>query len=144
MTTTTAPQYDELKTLSRLKVSPRIAWPTVTLMVLSHGANILSWVMVLNGLWPAWVGLIINSIAGYVMFTPAHEAIHRCAARKPEHNDLVLAIAPFVAVPFGKGKMFRLMHMRHHRFANDPHKDPDHWMASSLWTMPLWGFWPFI
>ncbi|MDF1725629.1 MAG: fatty acid desaturase [Alcanivorax sp.] len=144
MTTTTAPQHDELKTLSRLKVSPRIAWPTVTLMVLSHGANILSWVMVLNGLWPAWVGLVINSIAGYVMFTPAHEAIHRCAARKPEHNDLVLAIATFVAVPFGKGKMFRLMHMRHHRFANDPQKDPDHWMASSLWTMPLWGFWPFL
>ena len=33
MTTTTAPQHDELKTLSRLKVSPRIAWPTVILMV---------------------------------------------------------------------------------------------------------------
>ena len=107
MTTTTSAENEALKALSRLKVSPKIAWPTVTLMVVSHLANILSWVMVLNGFWPAWVGLIITSIAGYVMFTPAHEAIHRAAAQKSEHNDLILSIATFVAVPFGKGKMFR-------------------------------------
>ncbi len=135
--TSTTTNSDALKTLARLKVSPKIAWPTVTLMILAHGANILSWVMVLNDLWPAWVGLIINSIGGYIMFTPAHEAIHRAAAQKSEHNDLILSIATFVAVPFGKGKMFRLLHMRHHRFANDPEKDPDHWMASSLWTRLL-------
>ena len=69
MTTTTSADNEALKTLSRLKVSPKIAWPTVTLMVASHLANILSWVMVLNGLWPAWVGLIVVSIAGYVMCT---------------------------------------------------------------------------
>ncbi len=142
MTTTT--EAEELKTLAQLKVSPKFAWPTITLMVLSHAANIASWVMVIGGYWPAWVGLVINSISGYVMFTPAHESIHRAAAQKSEHNDLILSIATFVAVPFGKGKLFRIMHMHHHRFANDPEKDPDHWMASSLWTMPLWGFWPFI
>ena len=144
MTNTTGTQQDDLKTLARLKLSPRIAWPTVAILVASHAVNILTWTMVLNDLWPAWVGLIITSITGYALFTPAHEAIHRCAAQKPEHNDLILSIATFLAVPFGKGTLFRLMHMRHHRFTNDPEKDPDHWMASSLWTMPLWGFWPFI
>ncbi len=144
MTTRTAAQHDEYNALARLKVSPRLAWPTLAIMVISHSVNIFSWVMVLNGHWPAWLGLILNSIAGYAMFTPAHEAIHRCAAQNHRHNDLILSIATFVTVPFGKGTLFRLMHMRHHRFANDPQKDPDHWMASSLWTMPLWGFWPFI
>jgi len=117
--TSTTTDSDALKTLARLKVSPKIAWPTVSLMIFAHGTNILSWVMVLNGIWPAWVGLIINSIGGYIMFTPAHEAIHRAAAQKSEHNDLILSIATFVAVPFGKGKMFRLLHMRHHRFAGN-------------------------
>lgn len=144
MTTTTAARHDEDNTLAKLKVSPRFAWPTLAIMVVSHSVTMLSWVMVLNGYWPAWLGLILNSITGYALFTPAHEAIHRCAAQKPRHNDLILSIATFMVVPFGKGNLFRLMHMRHHRFANDPQKDPDHWMASSLWTMPVWGFWPFI
>ncbi|MEQ3722674.1 fatty acid desaturase [Alcanivorax sp.] len=144
MTTTTNSDSEALKTLARLKVSPKIAWPTVALMVFAHGATILSWVMVLNNIWPAWVGLVVISITGYMLFTPAHESIHRAAAQKSEHNDLILSMATFTVVPFGKGKLFRLLHMRHHRFANDSEKDPDHWMASSLWTMPLWGFWPFI
>ena len=33
MTTTSTAQNDKLKALARLKVSPRIAWPTVILMV---------------------------------------------------------------------------------------------------------------
>ena len=47
MTTPTA--AEELKTLAKLKVSPKFAWPTIALMVLSHAANISSWIMVIGG-----------------------------------------------------------------------------------------------
>ncbi len=130
--------------LAQLKVSPKLAWPTLAILVAALAGVALTWFMVPMGIWPLWLGMLVNSIAGYALFTPAHEAIHRAAARKSEHNDFILAAATFVAVPFGKGKLFRLLHMRHHRFANDPENDPDHWMSSSLWTMPLWGLWPYF
>ncbi|EKF73795.1 fatty acid desaturase [Alcanivorax hongdengensis A-11-3] len=135
---------DKNHELGRLKVSPPVAWPTLMILVTALAAIALTWALTPTGIWPLWLGMLVNSIAGYALFTPAHEAIHRAAAQKPEHNDFILAAATFVAVPFGKGKLFRLLHMRHHRFANDPDNDPDHWMASSLWTMPLWGLWPYF
>ena len=135
---------DNNNELARLKVSPPLAWPTIAILIVSLISIALSWVLVMNDIWPLWLGMVINSIAGYALFTPAHEAIHRAAAQKSSTNDFLLSAATFVAVPFGKGKLFRLLHMRHHRFANDPENDPDHWMASSLWTMPLWGLWPYF
>ncbi|ERP93044.1 fatty acid desaturase [Alcanivorax sp. P2S70] len=135
---------DNNNELARLKVSPPLALPTIAILIVSLISIALSWVLVMNDIWPLWLGMVINSIAGYALFTPAHEAIHRAAAQKSSTNDFLLSAATFVAVPFGKGKLFRLLHMRHHRFANDPENDPDHWMASSLWTMPLWGLWPYF
>lgn len=129
--------------LPRLRLTPIIAWPTLLILLGGLAAIALSWTMVLIGAWPWWLGMVLNSIAGYTLFTPAHEAIHRCAARNPKLNDFILATATFVAVPFGKGTLFRLYHMRHHRFANEEN-DPDLGLASSLKTMPLWGIWPFL
>lgn len=134
---------DGLAELARLRVSPVLAWPTIAILVLSLAAIAASWYLVLNGLWPLWAGMLVNSIAGYALFTPAHEAIHRAAASRSGVNDFLLAAATFVAVPFGRGQLFRLLHMQHHRYTNEE-RDPDHWMASSLKTMPLWGLWPFI
>lgn len=143
MTASTQPAVDDLAELARLRVSPRLAWPTILILVGALAAVALGWVMVLTDSWPLWVGMLVNGIAGYALFTPAHEAIHRAAASSSRANDVILAAATFVAVPFGKGKLFRLLHMQHHRYTNEE-RDPDHWLASSLWTMPLWGIWPFI
>ena len=143
MTASTRSGTDDLTELARLRVSPRLAWPTVLILVGALAAVALGWVMVLTDSWPLWVGMLVNGIAGYALFTPAHEAIHRAAASSSRVNDFILAAATFVAVPFGKGKLFRLLHMQHHRYTNEE-RDPDHWLARSLWTMPLWGVWPFI
>lgn len=141
---TPAVELDEgLAELARLRVSPPLAWPTILILIGALATVALSWALVLLDAWPLWAGMLANAIAGYALFTPAHEAIHRAAANRPEVNDFILAAATFVAVPFGKGKLFRLLHMQHHRHTNEE-RDPDHWMASSLWTMPLWGLWPFI
>ncbi|MBA3981506.1 MAG: fatty acid desaturase [Alcanivorax sp.] len=129
--------------LARLRVTPLIAWPTLCILVASFALIALSWTLVILELWPMWLGMLVNTVAGYALFTPAHEAIHRCAARNGRLNDFILGAATFLALPFGKGKLFRLMHMRHHRFTNEE-RDPDLWMASSLKHMPLWGVWPFV
>lgn len=136
-------EQQEKQALATLRQSPTIAIPTLLLLIGSVSTIVLTWVFVLNDIWPLWLGVITNSVAGYVLFTPAHEAIHRAAASSPKMNDFLLAAATFVAVPFGRGKLFRLFHMQHHRFANEE-KDPDRWMASSLKTLPLWGLWPYL
>ncbi len=91
-------------TLAQLKVSPPLAWPTVLILVSAVATIALSWFLTMNHFWPLWLGVVANSVAGYALFTPAHEAIHRAAAQKPKTNDFLLAAATFVAVPFGKGK----------------------------------------
>ena len=145
MHTTPAPDADTegLAELARLRVSPPLAWPTVLILVVAFATVLASWALVLMDAWPLWAGMLANALAGYALFTPAHEAIHRAAAGSERANDFILAAATFFAVPFGKGKLFRLLHMRHHRYTNEE-RDPDHWMASSLKTLPLWGIWPFI
>ena len=142
MTTDTI-EAQQKQALAELRRSPTLAWPTLLILIGSLATIFGSWVLTMNELWPLWLGMLVNGIAGYALFTPAHEAIHRCAARSAKANDWILAAATFVAVPFGRGRLFRLLHMRHHRFANEEN-DPDHWMASSLWTMPLWGLWPYL
>ena len=136
-------EMDGLRALSALRLTPVVAWPTVAILIIAYALIFASWALVLTDVWPVWLGAIVNAVTGYTLFTPAHEAIHRCAARNGKLNDFILAAATFLALPFGKGKLFRLLHMQHHRFTNEE-RDPDLWMAGSLKTMPLWGFWPFI
>lgn len=139
----TADTDDGRAELARLRTSPTLAWPTLLILAGALAAIALSWWQVMHQAWPLWLGMLVNSLAGYALFTPAHEAIHRAAAGSARMNDFLLAAATFVAVPFGKGKLFRLLHMQHHRYTNEE-RDPDHWLASSLKYMPLWGIWPFI
>ena len=73
----------EKQRLARLRVSPTLAWPTVAILIGSVATIAASWVLTMNHLWPLWVGMVVNGVAGYALFTPAHEAIHRCAARSP-------------------------------------------------------------
>lgn len=121
-----------------------VAWPTFLVLTLSWCAIALSWWAVIVDAWPLWLACVVNSIAGYALFTPAHEAIHRAASTSPRINDAILAASLFVAIPFSKGRIFRVMHLKHHRFANDQENDPDHWLVKSLWRLPLWGLWPYF
>lgn len=135
---------DNPELLAELRVPPVVSWPAVIIMVVAFAMIISSWTFCLMEEWPLWVGMIVNSIAGYMLFTPTHDAIHRAASRHEWLNELILRISTFIAVPFGKGKLFRLYHMRHHRFTNEPEQDPDHLLSCSLKLMPLWGIWPFL
>ena len=134
---------DRPELLAVLKRPPRVAWPALLIMVAAYAFIIAAWVQCLSGAWPFWAGMVVISLSSYAMFTPAHDAMHRSVSRMPWLNEAVLRISTFLAVPFGKGHLFRIMHMRHHRFTNED-GDPDHALASSLKLMPLWGFWPFL
>lgn len=138
-----APVDDSANILRSLRTPPPVSWPAVIIMI---AANLLiagiSTLCVLGHL-PLWAGTVVNSIAIYLLFTPAHESMHRSASSNPKLNELIMAASTFIAIPFGSGRFMRVMHMRHHRFTNEEN-DPDHFLSSHFKLMPLWGFWPFL
>lgn len=120
-----------------------MSWPVIYLLVGAYAAMGTATTLCLLGAIPLWTGTLVNALSIYVLFTPAHESMHRNVSHHKRLNEWVMYIATFIAIPFGTGQFMRIMHMQHHRFTNESN-DPDHFLSSHFWTMPLWGFWPFI
>ena len=129
--------------IQTLRKTPKVAWPTVILLLTAYSImGVTSWAC-LTGHFPLWAGAVVNSICLYMLFTPAHESMHRNASANATLNEWVMYAATFVVIPFGSGQLMRVMHMQHHRFTNEEN-DPDHFLSSHFYLMPLWGFWPFL
>ena len=71
-------------------------------------------------LLPAWIfyGTVLM-----FLFSPLHECIHRTAFRNRTANDLVATVIGFlIMLP---ANYFRSFHFAHHRYTNDPKRDPE-------------------
>lgn len=129
--------------IQTLRKTPKVAWPTVILLLTAYSImGATSWAC-LTGHFPLWAGAVVNSICLYMLFTPAHESMHRNASANSRLNEWVMYVATFIVIPFGSGQLMRFMHMQHHRFTNQE-DDPDHFLSSHFYLMPLWGLWPFL
>ena len=94
--------------------------------------------------WPAY------GIAIAFLFAPLHECIHRTAFRNRLANEIVATLAGFVLLL--PANYFRFFHFAHHRYTNDPVRDPELLtpkpvnIGQYLWAM--WGigsyWWPQI
>ena len=101
---------------------PPIAWPTIIFFLITVTCFLLPPLLTWNKptLWTVpW-----SAVAIYTTFTAMHEAAHR--AISSEHrwlNELIGHVAAMVVFqnPF---KAFRYIHLEHHKFTNDPVKDP--------------------
>jgi len=113
--------------------TPRVAWPTVGLSLLATTL----WGVALGSLGAGWIpwtaALPLATLAAYVSFTPMHDAAHQAVGRARWLNELVgrwaglPLLAPFPA--------FRFMHLAHHKHANEPDRDPDHWSGRGPWPL---------
>lgn len=116
---------------------PGIAWPTVLLALCSVVGWFISVTCGILGVFSPWIAIPVSTICIFVAFTPMHDAVHYSVAPKARWlNELVGRIS---AVPFSAPMpAFRLVHLLHHRYANDPVRDPDHWAGEgSQWLLPL-------
>ena len=130
-------------TLAELRKKPLIAWPTVSLVILTQVAIVSVWYLVINGQLSLWLGCAINVLAYYIQFTPAHDASHNAISRIPWVNKFIFFQIMQTNVPGNTGKLLMVMHMQHHRFTNEE-LDPDFEVAKSFkqaWFM--WFFWDF-
>ena len=134
---------DDVAALKRLKKKPLLAWPTAILQWSSQVIIASVWYLCLFQNLPLWAGCVINIIAYYALFTPVHDAMHSSISSKSRVNDAMMFLLMLSFVPGNSGKFLGLMHMQHHRFANDE-LDPDHKLVSSPFNILfLWFFWDF-
>lgn len=139
------PAFDAARRARRIVAAeqsrlPGIAWPTLALFAAAALAFTATVYYVVTGSLPLWAGTLINSGVVYVMYTPLHEAVHglilRGSKRRRAINDWIGRIAGMTAlVAFDA---FRMLHLDHHRYVNEPTRDPDYWLPkSSVWFAPI-------
>ncbi|MDE0853656.1 MAG: fatty acid desaturase [Nevskia sp.] len=103
------------------------AWGTVALVAGVVTSTIATLWLFAAGILPAWAALLLIAALTYMSYTPLHEAAHGNIHGR--HNRLAWfgdlcghACAPMIMLPHCS---HRLEHLGHHRFTNDPGKDPD-------------------
>jgi len=129
--------HDDMQAFKELTTRPQVAWPTMALFFGALAIYIGSTFMGVTNGWPAWATVCLNALSAYWMFTVAHDASHNSLSLHRWLNDGVARIAVSTLLPLPMFRMFRYIHMQHHRFSNEA-DDPDHWVGSgSPWTTPL-------
>lgn len=116
----------------------QVAWPTVALVILVLTGFVLNLALFAIGLLPIWAALLILAALTYMSYTPMHEAahgnIHGSRDQLKWLNDLCgFLVAPLIGIPYAS---HRLEHFTHHRYTNQPDKDPD-FMISGIGKGPL-------
>lgn len=119
----------------------QFGWPTILLEAFVLAGFIANLVLFANDIIPAWAATIILAALTYMSYTPLHEAAHGNIHGKYDSlrwvNDLCgYLVAPLIAVPYAS---HRLEHFTHHRYTNNPSKDPD-FMISGIGKGPLSAF----
>jgi fatty acid desaturase len=132
-----AEQKSQFKLLTS---TPTLAWPTFCMWIALNAAFFSSYYLCGSGKWPLWVGMLLNSVVGYVAFSVVHDSLHRAISTNTKLNDWIGQLALVLVAPYVSLKLFRWGHVLHHRFANGP-LDPDRVLHGSWWTLPFrWVF----
>lgn len=126
------------KEFKRLMTRPDNAWPTIAIFVIYLVSFIASTVMALQGTIPMYVAVLINTICCYASYTVLHEASHGLVSKNKFFNDWLGRISMFFVSVAPFFKTYRFLHMVHHRYTNDPEKDPDYSCGMGpAWALPL-------
>jgi beta-carotene hydroxylase len=91
----------------------------------------------LGGVLPAPVATAIAVICLYCFYTVSHEAVHGNAHPDLRINVWMGRIA--AAIEGMSFPLFRIIHLQHHAFTNDPVRDPDFVIGRQpRWLLPVW------
>jgi fatty acid desaturase len=117
-----------------LLMAPKVAWPTVFVFLLAAGLMVTTWTMCLMDRWPLWVGMLTNGFSVYLLFSVAHDGVHRALSRYPIINESLSRFALLMMLPMAPFEGVRWLHMQHHRFTNGK-KDPDGYVHWAPWYL---------
>ncbi|MEN0060655.1 MAG: fatty acid desaturase [Myxococcota bacterium] len=121
---------------NKLLARSPLAVPTVALFL----ATGIGTVGILGALFAGHLALPLAAgamvVLSFVAFTPMHDSAHRAVGRAPWLNGLIGRVcATILLVPYGA---FRHIHLTHHRYTNDPERDPDLYSGTGAsWQLPF-------
>jgi len=115
----------------KLTTIPVFAWQAIGLFVFMFTGYGLSTTFYLQGQihWSALIA--VNGFMAFLAFTILHDSTHRAVSGNRFFNDLLGTVANFMLVPGLSARVFRYLHMEHHRYTGDEVKDPDEFMVSA-------------
>jgi vanillate O-demethylase ferredoxin subunit len=108
-----------------------LPWQQVLLVL---GCHTVFWGgawLFLQGLYPWPLMLLTSAFAAYAAFTPLHDAAHGAASKSPFFNELIGTLSAQLLVPGATARLYRYLHLEHHRHTGDPVLDPDEVMVSA-------------
>ena len=133
-----AENTDDLELFKKLMKKPKLAWPTVTLLGAAFVIFGVSTYAHITGRLPLGWAIFFNAVASYMAFPAAHEATHSAVCSNRKVNDLAGRVSMLLLEPGPFFPVFRFIHMQHHRFTNDPVKDPDVYSGTGpKWLLPF-------
>lgn len=87
------------------------------------GAIVIASIWIMSGFVLWQLMLVVQGVLLVFLFTCMHECVHRTVFATSRLNDWVAAVCGFVLAL--APAWFRYFHFAHHRFTQDPQKDPE-------------------
>ena len=110
----------ELQALSIRQDGPGLRRMSLHLLVLVATASMI---LVADSVFLLGPALLVHGIVMMFLFAPLHESVHRTAFRTPALNTFAGLLGGLVLVL--PPEYFRHFHMAHHRYTQDPERDPE-------------------
>lgn len=126
------PRFRKLTTISTFSLN------SIGLLVFLLSGFAGSTYLYLDGQIHMAIATVINGLMAYCAFTILHDATHRAVSGNRILNDIFGMMAGMLLLPFVSTRVYRFLHMEHHRFTGNKAKDPDEFMVSTPWPfLPL-------
>jgi ferredoxin-NADP reductase/fatty acid desaturase len=125
-----------------LTTVPRFAVAEIGIVAASYATLVVGSASWLSGVVPYPVVLLLHTLAIYAIFTPLHDATHRSASSDPVVNDWIGNLAALPLLPGFTTKLYRYLHLEHHRYTGEKDRDPDDAFVSRspAWRALTWAF----
>ena len=125
-------RLDKQAVASASRYMGNVAWPTVILGLLLGLAYVAVVASALSGVLPLWIAVPVVAVVTYLSYTILHESVHGSIGGNGRSfrwlNKAMGYLAAWITmIPL---TAHRYEHMAHHRYANDPGRDPDFHMGS--------------
>lgn len=125
----------QFKVLTQL---PLVAPMEIGLGLVAYALFISSTWLYLDGSIPLLAMWLVSSFAVYLSFTPLHDATHRTVSRHRGVNDAIGTWCCLLLLPGITTRIYRYLHLEHHRYAGDPDRDPDEpFVSAPSWQLPF-------
>ncbi len=104
--------------------APRMAWPTIGVLLWSIGGYALITYAYLMGLVSPLITIPVAAFFIFWSFTPLHEAVHRNVSNIGWLNDAIGTFSAQLLLPGFSSALYRYLHITHHARAGQV-DDPD-------------------